>query len=74
MAFATLLHKNQQRIAIRHDDAWVLLPVAMGDMVALIEGGAPALAQAREYGRAAQRERVPASDAWCLETIDGADE
>ncbi|ALS60327.1 fumarylacetoacetate hydrolase family protein [Pandoraea norimbergensis] len=69
MAFATLLHKNQQRIAIRHDDAWVLLPVAMGDMVALIEGGAPALAQAREYATAAQAERVPASDAHLLAPI-----
>ncbi|VVD78323.1 5-carboxymethyl-2-hydroxymuconate isomerase [Pandoraea iniqua] len=69
MAFATLLHKNQQRIAIRQDDAWVLLPVAMGDMVALIEGGASALAQAREYVTAAQAERVPVSDAHLLAPI-----
>ncbi|MGC7404399.1 fumarylacetoacetate hydrolase family protein [Pandoraea pneumonica] len=69
MAFATLLHQNQQRIAIRHDDAWVLLPAAVGDMVSLIEGGAPALAHAREYATTSQAERVPVNSAHLLAPI-----
>ncbi|VVE13936.1 5-carboxymethyl-2-hydroxymuconate isomerase [Pandoraea pneumonica] len=69
MAFATLLHQNQQRIAIRHDDAWVLLPASTGDMVSLIEGGASALAQAREYATSPQAERVPVNSAHLLAPI-----
>ena len=69
MAFATLLYQGEQRVAMKQGDAWVLLPASTGDMVALIEGGAAALAEARKAAGLPGAQRIPASEARLLAPI-----
>lgn len=69
MAFATLQYQGEQRVAIKHDDAWTLLPASMGDMVTLIEGGAAALELARKMATASGAQRIAASQARLLAPI-----
>ncbi|AJC16543.1 fumarylacetoacetate hydrolase family protein [Pandoraea sputorum] len=69
MAFATLQYNGEKRIAVRHDDDWVILPASMGDMVALIEGGKDALARARRYAASPDAPRVAVGEARLLAPI-----